>query len=57
MESQQDKQHLQAPAKTTPLASQKIIYKEVTVCTLVAHLIRVQSIQFGGGNTVITETV
>lgn len=33
MESQQDKQHLQAPAKMTPYASQKITYKQFTVCT------------------------
>lgn len=41
MESQQDKQHLQAPANMTPLASQKITYKQVTVCTLAAYLIHV----------------
>lgn len=57
MESQQDKQHLQAPAKMTPLASQKITYKQVTVCTSAAHLIHVQSAQSGGRNTVIIETV
>lgn len=33
MESQQDEPHLQAPAKTAPLASQKITYKQITVCT------------------------
>lgn len=57
MESQQDKPHLQAPAKMAPLASQKITYKQITVCTLAAHLIHAQSTQSGGKYTVIIETV
>lgn len=57
MESQQDKPHLQAPAKMAPSASQKITYRQITVCTLVAHLIRAQSAQSGGKYTVIIETV
>lgn len=57
MESQQDKQHLQAPAKMTPSASQKITYKQLTVCTWAAHLIHVQSAQSREKNTVIIETV
>lgn len=57
MESQQDKPHLQAPAKMAPLASQKITYKQITVCTLAAHLMHAQSAQSGGKYTVIIETV
>lgn len=57
MESQQDKQHLQAPAKMIPLASQKITYKQVTVYTPAAQLIYVPSAQSGGRNTVIIKTV
>lgn len=52
MESQQDKPHLLAP-----LVSQKITYKQITVCTLAAHLIHAQSAQSGGKYTVIIETV
>lgn len=57
MESQQDKPYLQAPAKMAPLASQKITYKQITVCTLAAHLMHVQSAQSGGKYIVIIETV
>lgn len=56
MESQQDKQHLQAPAKMTPPASQKITYKEFTVCTS-AVLCACFKSQFGGRNIAITETL
>lgn len=57
MESQQDKPHLQAPAKMAPLASQKITQKQITVCTLAAHLIHAQSTQPGGKYIVIIEKV
>lgn len=57
MESQQDKPHLQAPAKMGPLASQKITYKQITVCTSAAHLIHARSAQSGEKYTAIIETV
>lgn len=56
MESQQDKQHLQAPAKMTPYASQKITYKS-SQFALLQYFVRVSRVQFGGRNTAITETL